>query len=67
MHKAADSYTDDEVYRMRQYLAKRWRQHVTQVTDTEARAYLDVERELEKELAAHMKHSPSATGERYGK
>jgi hypothetical protein len=45
-------FTEDEIYRMRQYLAKRWRQSIPQVTEYEARAYLKVERELAEELAA---------------
>jgi hypothetical protein len=49
---SAPDFTEDEIYRMRQYLAKRWRQSVSQVTDYEAKAYLQVERELAEELAA---------------
>ena len=61
MSYSQHSYTDEQIYKMRQFLARRWRQSVTQVTDTEARAYLDIERELEKEIAAHLEASPSAT------
>lgn len=44
-------FSDDEIYRMRAYLAKRWRQSIAQVTDAEAVAYLRIEAELAAELA----------------
>ena len=48
MRKAAHSYsyTDQELLDMRRQLAKMWKQSIGQVTDTEARWYLDLEREL---------------------
>lgn len=48
-----DSYTADQIYRMRAWLARRWNQTIAQVTDTEAIAYLNVERDLERELTEH--------------
>lgn len=36
-------YTDEQIYKMRAYLARRWNQTIAQVTDYEARAYLDAE------------------------
>ena len=45
-------FTDEEIYKMRRFLAKRWRQSIDQVTDYEARAYLRVERSLAEELDA---------------
>ena len=43
---APNSYTDDQIEEMRSQLAKMWRQSKSQVTDAEARWYLDLEREL---------------------
>jgi sulfur transfer protein SufE len=39
-------YTDEEIEKMRAQLAKTWRQSKSQVTDCEARFYLDLEREF---------------------
>jgi hypothetical protein len=39
-------YTDGQIEDMRAQLAKTWRQSKSQVTDCEARFYLDLEREL---------------------
>jgi alpha-mannosidase len=39
-------YTDGQIEDMRAQLAKTWRQSKSQVTDWEARFYLDLEREL---------------------
>lgn len=44
--RAVHSYTDSEIDKMRATLAKAWRQSKDQVTETEARFYLDLEREL---------------------
>lgn len=43
LNRAKDKWTDDEIDRMRRYLAKKWRQSVSQVTDAEARYYLEME------------------------
>ena len=56
MSNNRNSYTDDEIYRMRQFLARRWNQSISQVTDAEARAYLDYDREV---LEAKQKSSPA--------
>ena len=45
-----DRYTNDEIEKMRGQLAKSWRQSKSQVTDWEARFYLDLERELQREV-----------------
>lgn len=41
-----NEYTDEQIDTMRGQLAKTWRQSKSQVTDWEARFYLDLEREL---------------------
>lgn len=52
------TYTDQELDKMRGQLARTWRQHKSQVTDAEARFYLDLERELSQSAA------PQGSGEK---
>lgn len=48
LERVKNDYPDDALLSMRRSLAKTWRQNVNQVTDWEARFYLDVGRELEE-------------------
>lgn len=46
------NYSDKQLDLMRGQLAKTWRQDKSQVTDTEARFYLDIENEMLQILKA---------------
>lgn len=39
--RAERVWSDDEITKMRRYLAQQWHQSITQVTDWEARYYLN--------------------------
>lgn len=48
--KQADEFTEEEIYMVRSYLARRWRQSISQVTEVEAKAYLRVDRSMRQEF-----------------
>lgn len=57
------SYSDKQLDIMRGQLAKTWRQDKSQVTDTEARFYLDIENELLRLLTAREPQSHEGDGD----